>query len=74
MSVSVYVNSHWICGWAPGSSTPERHYIDPTFPASAAAYALYGWVLVRHFELGAGTHVHFSPLPDPRDTAAEDAA
>ena len=35
----------WLGGWAPGTSTREKHYIDPTVGATPAAYALFGWLL-----------------------------
>ena len=36
----------WLGGWAPGTSTREKHYIDPTVGSPAAyAYALLGWLL-----------------------------
>ena len=59
----VYV---WICGWARGSNVVDRHYIDPTFLPSAAAYALYGWALARQWLTDAPVPVARTTLPDPR--------
>jgi len=47
----------------------DRCYIDPTFAPSPAAYALFGWALMRHFSADAGTIVRAMMLPDPRLTA-----
>ena len=58
----------WIGGWARGSSVVDRQYIDPTFQPSAAAFALYGWVLSRQYAAGAGSVEPFIPLPDPLDS------
>ena len=44
--------SVWLGGWAPGSSTMEKHYLDPTMLPSPAAYALYGWALSRQYACG----------------------
>ena len=35
----------WLGGWAPGSFTRDKHYIDPTVEPSPAAYRLLGWLL-----------------------------
>jgi hypothetical protein len=40
----------WLGGWAPGGSTRERHYIDPTVGPSPAAFRLLGWLLDSHHE------------------------
>jgi len=42
----------WLGGWAPGSTTMEKHYLDPTMLPSPAAYALYGWALSRQYASG----------------------
>ena len=39
----------WIGGWAPGSSTPDVHYLDPTVGPTPAGYALYGWALMQSY-------------------------
>jgi hypothetical protein len=59
----------WLGGWARGSGVVDRCYIDPTFAPSPAAYALFGWALMRHFSADAGTIVRATTLPDPRLTA-----
>ena len=56
----------WLGGWARGSGVVDRCYIDPTFLPSPAAYALFGWALMRHFSAEAGTVVRTTTLPDPR--------
>lgn len=40
----------WLGGWAPGSNTRERHYIDPTVGPSPSAFRLLGWLLDSHYE------------------------
>jgi len=60
---------NWLGGWARGSGVVDRCYIDPTFAPSPAAYALFGWALMRHFSADAGTIVRAMMLPDPRLTA-----
>ena len=59
----------WLGGWARGSSVVDRCYIDPTFAACPAAYALYGWALSGLYGADAGTVVRATTLPDPRLTA-----
>ena len=34
----------YVGGWAPGSPTVGKHYIDPLFPHTPAAVFLYGWM------------------------------
>ena len=34
----------YVGGWAPGSPTVGRHYIDPLFPHTPDADFLYGWM------------------------------
>ena len=31
-------------GYAPGSMVPERKYIDPSCPPSAAGHVFFGWL------------------------------
>ena len=38
----VYV---WLGGWTRGSGVVDKHYIDPTFQPSPAAFSLLGWAL-----------------------------
>jgi len=57
----------WLGGWAPGSSTVDKHYIDPTILPTPAAYAFFGWALSRQFSAEAGVPEAFVPLPDPLD-------
>ena len=57
----------WLGGWARGSSTVEKHYIDPTVLPSPAAYAFFGWALSRQYQADRGTLEEFTPLPDPLD-------
>ena len=57
----------WLGGWARGSSTVEKHYIDPTVLPSPAAYAFFGWALSRQYQADGGTVEEFTPLPDPLD-------
>eukprot|EP00900_Chrysochromulina_parva_P016827 jgi/Chrpa1/25145/Chrysochromulina_OHIO_Genome00025012-RA len=64
--IHIYI---WLGGWARGSGVVDRCYIDPTFAPSPAAYALFGWALMRHFSADAGTIVRATTLPDPRLTA-----
>ena len=53
----------WVGGWAAGSTTVDKHYIDPTVLPSPAAYALYSWA--RQHEADAGVVVARETLPDP---------
>ena len=55
----------WLGGWARGSTTVEKHYLDPTVLPIPAAYALYGWALSRGFESDAPVSGTTSTLPDP---------
>ena len=57
----------WLGGWARGSATMERDYIDPTVLPTPAAYALWGWALSRQYSADAGVVGRFVPLPDPRE-------
>ena len=57
----------WLGGWARGSATVDKHYIDPTVLPTAAAYELYGWALARQFSADAGVVVAATTLPDPLD-------
>ena len=59
----------WLGGWARGSGVVDRCYIDPTFAACPAAYALYGWALTNRYSADAGTVVRATTLPDPRLSA-----
>ena len=56
----------WVGGWSAGSATVDKHYIDPTFLPSPAAFALYGWALTRQFAAEAAVVVPATTLPDPR--------
>ena len=60
----------WLGGWTRGSQVVDRHYIDPTFMPSPAAYALYGWALKRQFMADAGVVAATTTLPDPREESA----
>lgn len=62
----VYV---WLGGWVRGRDVLAAVYNDPTFMPSPAAYALYGWVITRHYSADAGVAVTFEPLPNLRDEA-----
>jgi hypothetical protein len=42
----------WMGGWAPGSSTLEQHYLDPSVTPTPAAYAFFGWLLRGAYEMG----------------------
>ena len=45
---AIDVRQNKICffgGWATASSALEKRYIDPTAPATAGCYALFGWLL-----------------------------
>ena len=53
-------------GWARSSPVIERHYVDPTVLPSPAAYRLFGWMLSRQYEVGAGEVIAQRVLPDPR--------
>jgi hypothetical protein len=55
----------WLGGWARGSQTVERDYVDPTVLPTPAAYALYGWALSRQYAAGPGVIVAATVLPDP---------
>jgi hypothetical protein len=55
----------WLGGWARGSTTVDRHYLDPTVLPSPAAFALYGWALSRQYYASPGEVVAASRLPDP---------
>ena len=55
----------WIGGWARGSDTVDKHYIDPTVLPTPAAYALWGWALTRQYTADAGVIEWHEPLPDP---------
>ena len=41
--------ANWLGGWAVGSTTREKHYVDPTVPPSEAAWQLLGWL--KHAKL-----------------------
>ena len=56
---------HFLGGWARGSATMERDYIDPTVMPSPAAFMLYGWALSRQYSVGTGSVERAMPLPDP---------
>ena len=56
---------HFLGGWARGSPTMERDYIDPTVMPSAEAFMLYGWALSRQYSVGVGSIERAVPLPDP---------
>jgi hypothetical protein len=58
----------WLGGWARGSQTVERDYVDPTVLPTPAAYALYGWALSRQYAAGPGVVVAATVLPDPLTT------
>jgi hypothetical protein len=60
----------WLGGWAAGSVTVDKHYIDPSVLPTPAAFALYGWALLRCFEADSGVVVRRVPLPDPLEEAA----
>ena len=60
------IRIRWLCGWARGSTTMEKDYIDPTTLPTPAAYALWGWLLERQFVADEGVVAPFVPLPDPR--------
>ena len=55
----------FIGGWARGSTVVDKHYIDPTFSPSAAARALYGWLLEHAYDASLGVPERGEPLPDP---------
>jgi hypothetical protein len=55
----------WLCGWARGSDTVDKHYLDPTVLPTPAAFAYYGWALSRQYYAGVGTVVLATRLPDP---------
>ena len=55
----------FVGGWARGSTVVDKHYIDPTFRPSPAAYSLYGWLLASAYSADAGTVEVGVPLPDP---------
>ena len=61
----------WIGGWAKGSATMERDYVDPTVLPSPDAYAFWGWALSRQYAAGAAAAEAFTPLPDPLDDGPE---
>ena len=63
----------WICGWARGSTVVDKHYLDPTFPASPAAIALYGWLRDGHFTAEPLEAAPHRPLADPREQDLADA-
>ena len=56
---------HFLGGWARGSVTMERDYIDPTVMPSPEAFMLYGWALAKQYSVGAGTVERARLLPDP---------
>ena len=58
----------WLGGWARGSTTMEKHYIDPTVLPSPAAYAFWGWALSRQYQADAGVTERGTVLPDPYDS------
>ena len=43
LGVTLDVISHQ-GGYAPGSTVPERKYIDPSCPPSAAGHVFFGWL------------------------------
>ena len=55
----------WIGGWARGSDTVDRHYIDPTVLPTPAAYALCGWALTRQYSTEHGVVEFAECFPDP---------
>ena len=57
----------WLCGWARGSDTVDKHYLDPTVLPTPAAFQLWGWALTRQFVAEAGVIEWAAPLPDPRE-------
>ena len=57
----------WVGGWTAGSTTVDKHYIDPTVLPTPAAYALYSWALSRQYHTDAGVVVAATTLPDPLD-------
>ena len=62
----------WVGGWARGSVTVERDYIDPTVLPTPAAYALYGWILARAYTTGPSQVQTRQLLPDPLDMRPAD--
>lgn len=68
VSAAIKVERHiwmWMGGWAPGSSTPDVHYLDPTVLPSPAGYALYGWMLLQAYTTGELLATPALRLPDP---------
>ena len=55
----------FIGGWARASTVVDKHYIDPTFPPSQAAYAMYGWLLSHEWSADAGVLQRGEVLADP---------
>ena len=41
----------WLGGWAPGTATRDKHYIDPTIGPTSAAYALFIWLLDHQYSV-----------------------
>ena len=56
---------HFLGGWARGSPTMERDYVDPTVLPSPEAFMLYGWALSRQYSVGVGSVERAILLPDP---------
>eukprot|EP00962_Isochrysis_galbana_P017248 scaffold4963_cov97-Isochrysis_galbana.AAC.2 len=53
----------WLGGWAPGSATRDKHYIDPTVEPTPAAYRLLGWLLDSEYVVHRARPAHCSSLP-----------
>jgi len=49
----------WLGGWAPGSATRDKHYIDPTVEPTPAAYRLLGWLLDSEYVVLRAHPSHF---------------
>jgi len=45
------IRGDWLGGWAPGTSTRAKHYIDPTLGPSTEAFALLGWLLDHEYQI-----------------------
>ena len=57
----------WLGGWAPGSTTPDVHYVDPTVLPTPAGIALYGWMMSRSYDTCERVAGSATVLPDPLD-------
>ena len=40
--------ANWLGGWAQSGNTREKHYLDPTVPATREAYQFFGWLLANN--------------------------